>query len=120
MTGMDELIQLLEKLRIAEEFREIVRNAQKRTILVWRDDADRLRWLVDQAGLGDILTVKGSDFVAVERAIVIDEQALEAEFQRPVKIRLADEPPRYVPPLFLPVVTSPQGAFGIAAIGSIV
>jgi hypothetical protein len=115
---LGELIQLLERFRIAEEFRAIVRNAQKRTILVWRDDADRFRWLVDQAGLGDVITVKGSSFVAVERAIVIDEQALDAEMKRPRKLRvIADESPLrlrpgYSPALWPLVVPPPPPGFG--------
>lgn len=73
-----DIIELCRRAATNIAFAEIVRAESKRTVFVGADDADRIRWHVDQAGLGDVITVQESPYVAPGRAYVVDEQAIDA------------------------------------------
>lgn len=73
-----DIIELCRRAATDIAFAEIVRAESKRTVLVGADGVDRIRWHVDQAGLGDVITVQESPYVASGWAYVVDEQAIEA------------------------------------------
>ncbi|GAA4439494.1 hypothetical protein [Phytohabitans houttuyneae] len=66
-------------------FADIIRQEAKRTILCPPDQATRVRWLIDQAGIADILTVVESQWVPAGTLLVVDQQAIEAEFQEDLR-----------------------------------
>lgn len=59
-------------------FHDIVREESKRTIMCRPDQATRLRWHVDQAGLDDVITVVESPYVPDGQVLVIADQTIEA------------------------------------------
>lgn len=72
------IVELCRRAATDIAFAEIVRAESKRTVLVGADDVDRIRWHVDQAGLGDVINVQESPFIAPGWAYVVDEQAIDA------------------------------------------
>jgi hypothetical protein len=74
--------KLMERVQTDLAFAEIVRNAAKRTLICRPDDAGRLRWKIDQAGLGDVLTVVESPYSPEGQILVFDQQALDVSMNR--------------------------------------
>ncbi|MER5608359.1 hypothetical protein AB0F93_00185 [Micromonospora tulbaghiae] len=73
-----DIVELCRRVAADVAFARIVRAEAKRTVLVDADGVDRIRWHVDQAGLGDMITVVESRFVPPGQAYVLDAQAVDA------------------------------------------
>jgi hypothetical protein len=105
----DEMLAVLERVRVDTEFAEIWRAESERTIMCHPDRAVELRWRIDQAGADDVLTVVENPAIPPGDIYIIDHNAIEAGMREslaarpvfnfaPAFTRPFGCPPVYVPP----------------------
>lgn len=84
------LMALIRRVHDDAAFAAIVRAESKRTVCCNPADVDRIRWHVDQAGLGDVFTVVESALLIppAGQMFVVDEQAIEAGFREAQPLRI--------------------------------
>lgn len=74
----DDPMALSKRIMTDIRFAEIAREESRRVVIARPEDVGRLRWLLDQAGVGDLATVVESPYAPEGRYLVMDQQAIEA------------------------------------------
>jgi hypothetical protein len=74
----DDAMAQIQRAMTVVRFAEIAREESRRTVIARPEDAGRLRWTLDQAGVGDLVTVVESPYAPEGCYLVMDQQAIEA------------------------------------------